>query len=127
MALTRARARAKGPLIVEFSGVFAESMISPGFISDAYGCRIGDQRSRLMSESVATPIVENTKIAPTRGAERMRRCRQRRQQGMRCLTIELRTTEIEVLTRRGYLNAARRGDKHAVLKAVYDFLDDSLR
>src|SRR6266851_1171818 len=36
-----------------------------------------------MSESAATPIVANTKIARTRAAERMRRCRQRRRDGLR--------------------------------------------
>ena len=42
---------------------------------NADGCRIGDQKSRPMNESVATPIVANTKVARTGAAERMRRYR----------------------------------------------------
>jgi hypothetical protein len=40
-------------------------------------------------------------------AERMRRHRERRRDGLRCVTIELRETEIDALTRRGFLNAVR--------------------
>jgi hypothetical protein len=35
--------------------------------------------------------------APSAAAERMRRHRQRRRDGLRCLIIELRETEIDVL------------------------------
>ncbi len=42
-----------------------------------------------MSESVATPIVTSTKIARTRAAERMRRCRQHRRDGLRCYKLKL--------------------------------------
>ena len=49
-----------------------------------------------MIESVAIPIVANTKIARTRGAERMRRCRQRRRDGLRCCRLELRDGEIRL-------------------------------
>jgi len=52
-----------------------------------------------MSESVAAPIVANTKIARTRGAERMARHRQRRRNGLRSVTIDLRETEIDQLIR----------------------------
>jgi len=43
-----------------------------------------------MNESVATPIVENTKVARTHAADRMRRYRQRRRAGLRCYRLELR-------------------------------------
>ena len=58
-------------------------------------------------------------------AERMRRHRGRRQLGLRCLTIELRETEIDVLIRRGRLAPDSRGDLLAVRKALHGFLDDS--
>ena len=44
-------------------------MLSPAFISKGYGCTMGDQRSRPMSESAATLIGSNTKVARTRVAE----------------------------------------------------------
>jgi hypothetical protein len=50
-----------------------------------------------------------------------------RRNGLFCLLVELRAAEIAVLSRRGYLDANHRTDKHAVLKALYDFLDDTLR
>jgi hypothetical protein len=50
-----------------------------------------------MSESVAAPIVANTKIVRTRGAERMARHRQRRRNGLRSVTIDLREIEIDQL------------------------------
>jgi hypothetical protein len=40
-------------------------------------------------------------------AERMRRHRQRRRDGLRCLVIELRETEIDVLVQKGLLKAER--------------------
>jgi hypothetical protein len=68
---------------------------------------------------------------PTRsrspGAERMRRHRDRRQKGLRCLRIELRETEIDVLIRRGRLAGDSRGDLAAVRTVLYGFLDDYLR
>ena len=68
---------------------------------------------------------------PTRsrspGAERMRRHRDRRQKGLRCVRIELRETEIDVLIRRGRLADDSRGDLAAVRKALHGFLDDHLR
>jgi hypothetical protein len=67
---------------------------------------------------------------PTRsrspGAERMRRHRDRHQKGLRCITIELRETEIDVLIRRGRLARDSRGDLAAVRRALYGFLDDLL-
>src|ERR1700692_1135308 len=48
-------------------------------------------------EGAAPPIVAKTKIARPRGAERMRRCRQRRRDGLRCYSLQLRDSEIEAL------------------------------
>ena len=79
-----------------------------------------------MSESVAAPIVANTKIAQTRAAERMSRCRQRRRNGLRCYILELRDSEIEALVRRGLLVAAEKTNRNAVTKAMYSFFDSTL-
>jgi hypothetical protein len=59
-------------------------------------------------------------------AERMRLHRERRRNGMRCLTIELRETEIEALIREGLLKLETRNDASAVREALYTFLDDTL-
>jgi hypothetical protein len=64
---------------------------------------------------------------PSPGAHRMARHRNRRRKGLRCVTIELRETEIDVLIRRGRLAGDSRGDLAAVRKALYGFLDDHLR
>ena len=59
-------------------------------------------------------------------AERMRRHRERRRDGLCCLTIELRETEIEVLVQKGLLNIDARNDARAVRKALYQFFDRTL-
>jgi hypothetical protein len=59
-------------------------------------------------------------------AERMRLHRERRRNGMRCLTIELRETEIDALIREGLLRADMRNDPSAVTKALYAHLDGTL-
>ena len=63
---------------------------------------------------------------PNLAAERMRRHRQRRRNGLRCLTIELRATEIETLIRKGLLTWETRNDRSAIIKALYDFFDRTL-
>jgi hypothetical protein len=65
--------------------------------------------------------------APAPGALRMARHRQRRRKGLKCVTIELRETEIDVLIRRRWLPRDSRSDLAAVRKALYGFLDDHLR
>jgi hypothetical protein len=56
----------------------------------------------------------------------MRRHRERRRDGLRCLTIELRETEIDGLIRRGFLKSEMRNNKNAVLKALYAFFDRTI-
>jgi hypothetical protein len=60
------------------------------------------------------------------GAERMRRHRQRRRDGMRCIQIEIRDTEIDVLIRRKLLKEETRNDKQAIIDALYEFMEDTL-
>jgi hypothetical protein len=56
----------------------------------------------------------------------MRRHCERRRQGLRCLTIELRATEIDALIHKGTLNAEMRNDASAVTEALYAHLDRTL-
>ena len=67
------------------------------------------------------------RAAPSPGAMRMARHRKRRKDGLRCLTIELRESEVDALVRAQRLAPERRGNRTAVKKALYGFLDDTLR
>jgi hypothetical protein len=63
---------------------------------------------------------------PSAAAERMRLYRERRRQGLRCITVELRETEIDALVRRGLMKAEMRNDMYAVRRALYRYLDQAL-
>ena len=67
-----------------------------------------------------------TEPAPSAAAERMRLHRERRRQGLRCLTIELRETEIDALVRMGLLRPQTRNDANAIIKALYMHFDRAL-
>ena len=56
-------------------------------------------------------------------AERMRAHRQRRRDGLRCVTIELRETEIDALIGR---KAVARNDQDAIRDALYAHLERTL-
>jgi len=74
-----------------------------------------------------THHAEFTESTPrSAAAERMRLHRERRRNGLRCLTIELRETEIEALIRIGFLRAEMRNDPSAVSKALYGYFDRTL-
>ncbi len=64
--------------------------------------------------------------SPTPAAERMRRHRERRREGMRCLLVELHETEINALVQRGLLKAETRNDQNAIADALYDHLERTL-
>jgi hypothetical protein len=64
-----------------------------------------------------------TQAPVSAAAERMRRSRQRRQDGLRSLRIELRETEIDILIAWGLLNEWQRDDLNAVTAALYDVFD----
>jgi hypothetical protein len=64
--------------------------------------------------------------ARSSAAERMRRSRERRRDGTRCLWVELGATEIAALIRRGFLRADARNNKDAVLEALHAHLQQSL-
>ena len=59
-------------------------------------------------------------------ALRMRRHRERRRDGLRCMTIELRETEVTALIRKRLLKEDARDDLRAVKTAFYGFLDGAL-
>ena len=60
-------------------------------------------------------------------AERMRLHRERKKNGMRCLMIELRETEIDVLIRKGFLTADTRNDTSEIIDAIYAYFDRELK
>ena len=76
------------------------------------------------AETVAAVAAERRASAST---ERMRRSRERQRKGLRCLTIELRETEIDALVRRKRLSNEDRSNLTAIRTAIYAFLDDYLR
>jgi hypothetical protein len=59
-------------------------------------------------------------------AERMRRHRERRKNKLRCLTIQIRESEIDALTRKGFLQLDARNDTNSVLAALYEFFERTL-
>ena len=74
-----------------------------------------------------TTIPPNTASATrSAAAERMRRHRERRQMGLRCITIQVWDREIEMLIRRGLLPAEMRNDLHEIREALYVHLDRTL-
>jgi hypothetical protein len=79
-----------------------------------------------MNESVATPTVATTTIARGGAAERMRRSRQRRRNGLRCYRLEVHDRDIEGLVRRGLLPASEQTNRNAIIKAMYTFFDRTL-
>jgi hypothetical protein len=60
-------------------------------------------------------------------AERMRLHRERKKNGMRCLMIELRETEIDTLIRKGFLTADTRNDTSEIIDAIYAYFDRELK
>ena len=64
--------------------------------------------------------------APSAAALRMRRHRERRKDGLRCMTIELRETEVTALVRKGFLEQHACNNRQAVMNAFYGFLDRTL-
>ena len=69
-------------------------------------------------------VSDTTQRSPA--AERMRLHRERKKNGMRCLMIELRETEIDALIRKGFLTADTRNDTQATIDALYAYFDHEL-
>ena len=64
--------------------------------------------------------------SPSPAAARMRRHRERRRDGLRWLTIELRETEIDVLISNGLLMREARNEARAIIEAVHRHFDQTL-
>ena len=69
------------------------------------------------------PIAPATRSA---AAQRMRAHRKRRRAGLRCVIVQLRATEIDVLIKRGLLKDDARNDPYAIRDAVHAHLDRTL-
>jgi hypothetical protein len=80
----------------------------------------------MMHDAELTVTPPATEPARPPAAERMRLHRERRRNGMRCLTIELHETEIDALIREGLLKSETRNDPSAVSDALYAFLDGTI-
>ena len=63
----------------------------------------------------------------TPSAERMRRHRDRRRHGLRCLWVELHEDELDALVQRGLLEPKSRNDENAIADALYGHLERTLR
>ena len=68
----------------------------------------------------------STIAARSPAAERMRLHRERKRNGLRCLMIELRETEIDSLIKKQLLKREMRNDVGAIAGALYSFLEREL-
>jgi hypothetical protein len=64
--------------------------------------------------------------APSAAAERMRRHRERRREGLRCLTVEVRESEIDTLVRMGLLTTDMRNNTIRIIEALHAHFDRTL-
>jgi hypothetical protein len=67
-----------------------------------------------------------TNARPNPAAERMRRHRERRRDGLRCLWVELHRTELDALVRVGLLEQQLRHDENAIADALCAHLERTL-
>jgi hypothetical protein len=70
--------------------------------------------------------MKSVQPTPNGAAKRMRRYRQRRSEGLRCLTVQLRETEIDMLVFRALLKPEMRHSKNAIINALHDLFDLTL-
>jgi hypothetical protein len=75
------------------------------------------------AEMTATPPTERPRSA---AAERMRLHRERRREGLRCVTIEVRESEINMLVHMNLLKSEMRNDENAIIEALFAHLDRTL-
>jgi hypothetical protein len=68
----------------------------------------------------------NEPVTRSPAAVRMRAHRERKKNGMRCVTIELRDTEIDALIGKHLLKAQDRTDTTAIAEAPYTYFDREL-
>ena len=61
------------------------------------------------------------------GSERMKISRERRRKGLRCVTLQIRESEVDALIHLGHLQSVARNDVKAIQSAMYAYLDQTLR
>src|SRR5262249_41610053 len=83
----------------------------------ALGSNRPASENSMTSESV--PVV-------SAGARRMRWYRERRRRGLRCVTIQIRHSEVDALVTRRLLAPEERADRGALRQAIHRFLDMTL-
>jgi hypothetical protein len=79
-----------------------------------------------MSRAVMDQIALEVELAPhpmPPAARRMRLHRERKKNGMRCVMIELRETEIDAFVQKGFLKTEMRNDVEEIANAIYAWLD----
>lgn len=69
------------------------------------------------------PIQIDARISSA--SARMRVSRQRRREGLFCLNVEVRFSEVDRLIAIGLLPPEERYDRNAIVQAIYKFLDTS--
>lgn len=73
------------------------------------------------------PMQERVKGTPcTAAAKRMRLFRERRRNGMRCVTVGLHDHEIDWLVQYGLLDPETRNDASAIADALHQYFDKTL-
>jgi len=72
-----------------------------------------------------TSIANTPPISPA--AERMRRYRERRHNGRRCVTLEILELEIDALVEKGFLGRETRNDPIEIARALYKLFEETLR
>lgn len=77
-------------------------------------------------EIIATPTTKKRDEILKAGSIRSRRSRERRKDGTRCVTIEVRDEELAALVRKGLLDGATRCDLGAIRNAIYNHFDRTL-
>ena len=78
------------------------------------------EHAEMSSATTALPA------ACSAAANRMRAHRQRRRDGLRCIVVQLRETEIDELIRRKLLQADARNDVYAIREALHAHFDRTL-
>jgi hypothetical protein len=71
-----------------------------------------------------TGITNPPPISPA--AERMRRYRERKHDGRRCVTLEILESEIDALVRKGLLGPETRNDPIEIAGAIYKLFEETL-
>jgi hypothetical protein len=105
--------------------VTAKELAKPFHYSRWYKCVNAQCKTKLIMPSEFRVFREpHTVSSPA--AIRMRRSRRRRRDGLRCLRIELRETEIDALADRRLLKPEARNNRSAVTAALYGFLEQEL-